>query len=367
VTNGPNNTEEHRVVEVGLGQRSYSIVVGTGLIDETGSRVKRVLKASRVTVITNPTVGALYLERTIESLRQASFAARSIQIPDGEEHKSLEVLSSIYDALLKDGVDRGTPIIALGGGVVGDVTGFAAATVLRGVPYVQIPTTLLAQVDSSVGGKTGINHKQGKNLIGAFYQPRLVLCDIETLGSLPRRELLAGLAEVVKYGVILDAELFELIEQRLNDVLSLNKPLLSHLVSRSCELKAMVVGRDEKETDYRAILNFGHTLAHAVENVTGYGRYLHGEAVAIGMMAAAKISRAQGRCHADVVERLGALLRRAGLPVEIPEDLSSPELQRAIDRDKKARDGKINFVCVDEIGRCSFLQLTSTDIMAMCR
>lgn len=359
--------KEYRVLEVALGDRSYSIVIGTGLLDDVGPRVRQLLSGSRVTVITNPTVGALYLQPILESLRHAGFTPRPIEIPDGEEHKNLEVLSSIYDALLEDGVDRGTPIMALGGGVVGDVSGFAAATVLRGVPYVQIPTTLLAQVDSSVGGKTGINHKRGKNLIGAFYQPRLVVCDIETLASLPRRELLAGLAEVIKYGVILDARLFGLIEERLDDVLSLDKPLLCQLVARSCELKAMVVGRDERETDYRAILNFGHTLAHAVENVTGYGRYLHGEAVAIGLVAGARISQAQGHCGADVVERLTALLRRAGLPTEIPADLMSDELERAIDHDKKASGGKVKFICVEEIGRSSFIRLTSADIVGMCR
>jgi 3-dehydroquinate synthase len=308
-------------------------------------------------------VAALYLQKTLDSLQQAGFQARSVEIPDGEEHKNLASLVSIYDRLLEDGVDRGSGIIALGGGVVGDVAGFAAATILRGVPYIQVPTTLLAQVDSSVGGKTGINHPQGKNLIGAFYQPRFVLCDIDTLDTLPKREFLAGLAEVIKYGIILDAALFSFVEQRLDDILAHDRDLLSHLVKRSCELKSTVVSHDERESDYRAILNFGHTLGHAVENLTAYNTYLHGEAVAVGMVAAARVSRARGRCGAEVVERIEALLTRAGLPTTMPPSLSSGDLCRAIERDKKARDGRIKFVCVDEIGRASFDEMPSRTIV----
>ena len=354
-------------LRVGLGDRSYSILVGTGLLAEAGREVATLLPSARITVVTNPTVAALFLKRVTDSLDQAGFHTRSIEIADGEEHKNLASLASIYDRLLEDGVDRGSAIVALGGGVVGDVTGFAAATILRGVPYVQIPTTLLAQVDSSVGGKTAINHARGKNLIGAFYQPRLVLCDIETLATLPRREFLAGLAEVLKYGVILDRDLFALIEERLDAILAQDRDLLVRIVKRSCELKAMVVGRDERESDYRAILNFGHTLAHAVENLTAYNTYLHGEAVALGMVAAARVSHARGHCGADVVERIERLLERAGLPVVVPTSLAAGDLAQAIEHDKKARDGKVKFVCVDEIGRTSFEHMTTAEIVSVAR
>lgn len=354
-------------VQVGLGERSYSIFVGKGLLEDLGGYTARLLSSERATVVTNPTVAKLYLDGTLESLRRAGFRARSIEIPDGEEHKNLETLASIYDRLLEDGVDRGTVIVALGGGVVGDVTGFAAATVLRGVPYVQIPTTLLAQVDSSVGGKTAINHARGKNLIGAFHQPRLVLCDIETLASLPQREFLAGMAEVIKYGIILDAELYSLVEKELDDILARDGDLLAQVVTRSCELKAMVVSRDEKESDYRAVLNFGHTLAHAVENLTSYRTFLHGEAVSIGMVAAARISQARGHCGPEVVDRIEALLNRAGLPTLIPDALSPEALGRAIELDKKARDGKVKFVRVDEIGRAGFDEMPSASIADLAR
>jgi 3-dehydroquinate synthase len=352
---------------VALGDRSYSILVGGGLLAQTGRQIAALMPSGRITVVTNPTVAALYLAPVIASLGEAGYQALSIEIADGEEHKNLTTLSSIYDRLLEDGVDRGSAILALGGGVVGDVAGFAAATILRGVPYVQLPTTLLAQVDSSVGGKTGINHARGKNLIGAFYQPRLVLCDIETLATLPRREFLAGLAEVIKYGVILDPQLFVLIEEQLDAILAHDRDLLIRIVTRSCELKAMVVGRDEKESDYRAILNFGHTMAHAVENLTAYNTYLHGEAVALGMVAAARISHARGRCAADVVLRLERLLERAGLPVRIPASLAANQLVEAVERDKKSRDGKVKFVCVDEIGRASFEPLTTAEIVSLAR
>lgn len=354
-------------LRVGLGDRSYSILVGTGLLADAGGEIATLLPSARITIVTNQTVAALFLKRVTDSLDQAGFRTRSIEIGDGEEHKNLASLASIYDRLLEDGTDRGSAIVALGGGVVGDVTGFAAATILRGVPYVQIPTTLLAQVDSSVGGKTAINHARGKNLIGAFYQPRLVLCDIETLATLPRREFLAGLAEVIKYGVILDRDFFALIEEHLDAILDQDRDLLVRIVKRSCELKAMVVGRDEKESDYRAILNFGHTLAHAVENLTAYKTYLHGEAVALGMVAAARVSHARGHCGADVVDRIERLLERAGLPFAVPPSLAAGDLERAIEHDKKARDGKVKFVCVDEIGRASFDQMTTAEIVSVAR
>ena len=352
-------------VTVDLGARSYPIIIGGGMLDEIGSRLTALLGRGTTAVVTNPTVGSLYLERVATSLQHAGCRVITIEIPDGEEHKNLGSLASIYDRLVEARLERSSPVVALGGGVIGDLAGFAAATYLRGVPFVQIPTTLLAQVDSSVGGKTGINHPAGKNLIGAFYQPRLVLIDVTTLHTLPRRELLAGLAEVIKYGVILDAELFAMIEAQLDAILSLDQPLLRTLVQRCCGLKATVVQRDEREADYRAILNFGHTLAHALEALTGYTRYLHGEAVAIGMAFAAKLSFVRGYCSKETMERVVELLKRAGLPTAVPPECSAQQLADAIQGDKKVAGGKIKFVCVEAVGQVRFEHLTAPEVAAL--
>ncbi len=350
-------------ITVDLGARAYPIMIGAGVLDDIGAQVRKVCGAGRVAIVTNPTVGKLYLSRVTTSLLAAGCDAVTVEIPDGEAHKNLATLALIYDRLLAAGIERRSPIIALGGGVVGDVAGFAAATLLRGLPFIQVPTTLLAQVDSSVGGKTGIDHPAGKNLIGAFYQPRLVLIDVDTLKTLPRREFAAGLVEVIKYGVILDAELFALLERQLTRVLALDADLLRHVVRRSCELKAMVVHRDEREADYRAILNFGHTLGHAVENVTEYKHYLHGEAVALGMAFAATLSFVRGYCDRNTMERIVALLKRAGLPVELPVELIGRPLVRAVASDKKASSGKIKFVCLAGLGQTRFEQLTGEEIV----
>jgi 3-dehydroquinate synthase len=357
MTNAPGET-----VRVELGERAYPIVIGSGVLGGIGARVRALCGPGRVAVISNPTVAKLYLTSVTASLQRADCDAVTVQIPDGEEHKTLASLAAIYDHLLAAGFERRSPIIALGGGVVGDVAGFAAATLLRGVPFIQVPTTLLAQVDSSVGGKTGINHSAGKNLIGAFYQPQLVLVDLDTLQTLPRRQFLSGLAEVIKYGAILDAELFALLEQRLDGALSLDTELLRELVRRSCELKARVVRQDERESDFRAILNFGHTLGHAVESLTDYKRYSHGEGVAIGMAFAAALSVMRGHCDRSVLQRLVALLRRAGLPVELPAELLGAQLARAVAGDKKAASGKVKFVCLERIGQTRFEHLTSEEI-----
>jgi 3-dehydroquinate synthase len=245
------------------------------------------------------------------------------------------------------------------------MAGFAAAAYMRGIPVVQIPTTIVAQVDSSVGGKTGVNHPAGKNLIGAFYQPRLVLIDIATLKTLPRRQLLAGLAEVIKYGAILDADLFALLERELAHVLALDDTLVRHLVRRCCELKAMVVQRDEFEADYRSILNFGHTLGHAIEGLTAYQRYLHGEAVAIGMAVAARVSCLKGYCNRETAERITRLLERAGLPTGIPRECPEPQLAAAIAGDKKVASGKVKFVCIEEVGRTRFEYLGAPELAAL--
>ncbi|MFI5394751.1 MAG: 3-dehydroquinate synthase [Candidatus Binatia bacterium] len=352
-------------VTVELGDRSYPVIIGSHVVEELGARLATQFGGGPVAVVTNPTVGNLYLSRIETSLRQAGFDVVNVEIPDGEEHKNLTWLAFIYDRLLAARLERSSPIVALGGGVIGDLAGFAAATFLRGVPFVQVPTTLLAQVDSSVGGKTGVNHPAGKNLIGAFYQPGLVLIDIGTLKTLPRRELVAGLAEVIKYGVILDAELFALIEKEIDRVLALDEELLRYVVRCCCQLKAMVVHRDERESDYRAILNFGHTVGHALEVLTGYQRYLHGEAVAIGMAFAAKFSSARGYCTKETTQRIGELLKRAGLPVEMPPGVTEQQLASAIKGDKKVASGKVKFVCIEDLGRTRFEYFTGPEVAAV--
>jgi 3-dehydroquinate synthase len=349
-------------VTVQLAERSYPIVIGNGLLAELGARLAVLEGARAAAVITNSPVGKLYRDPVLASLDQAGIHGTVIEIPDGEEHKNLAWLAFIYDRLVDARVERTSPIVALGGGVIGDLAGFAAATFLRGIPFVQVPTTLLAQVDSSVGGKTGINHVAGQNLIGAFYQPRLVVIDVATLRTLPRRELLAGLVEAIKYGVILDPKLFALVEKKLDQILALDLDVLRPIVQRSCALKAMVVQRDERESDYRSILNFGHTLGHAIEAVTEYRSYLHGEAVAIGMAFAARLSNARGYCNQVTMQRIIKLLKRAGLPVDVPAELMGPPLARAIETDKKAAGGKVKFVCIEDLGRTRFEYLTAEEI-----
>ena len=351
------------VVNVELGARRYPIYVGAGCLRELGTKLAETRCGAGVAVVTNSTVADLYLDRTLASLRDAAFEPIAIQIPDGEEHKNLAWLAFVYDKLIDAGVERSGAVIALGGGVVGDLAGFAAATYLRGIPCVQVPTTLLAQVDSAIGGKTGINHVAGKNLIGAFAQPRFVLADVETLRTLPRRELVAGLAEVVKYGIILDPGLFALIENQLPSVQHLERDLLARIVRMCCTLKALVVGEDETESGYRAVLNFGHTIAHGLESLTEYRQYLHGEAVAIGMVAAARISRRLGFCPDADYQRIRKLLERCGLPTEVPADLRGEPLALALRTDKKARGGLINFVCLEAIGKTRFERLTCDEIV----
>ncbi len=356
-------------IRVALGDRSYPIVIGAGLLAGMGTRVRAVVgsQAIRAAVVSDSRVAPLYVPAVAASLRAAGFAVAEIQIPEGEQHKNLAWLALLYDRLIEAHIDRSSPIVAVGGGVVGDLAGFAAATVLRGVPFVQVPTTLLAQVDASVGGKTGINHASGKNLIGAFHQPRLVAIDIDTLKSLPRREYLAGLAEVVKYGAILDPELFARVDRNVPALLRQDPALLSDVIATSCRLKAMVVERDEREGDYRAILNFGHTLGHAIETLTEYRRLLHGEAVAIGMVCAARMSQLLGWLARSDVERIEGLLRRIGLPTAVPSDLSADQLALAVEADKKARGGKIKFVCLEAIGKTRFQALSAAEIArAVC-
>ena len=354
--------EKLETLTVELGERSYPVCIGAGILPRLGERLRELGFGPRAAVVTNPVVGALYRDAVVKSLEKAGFEPAVVEVPDGEEHKNLAWLTFLFDRLLDAGVDRTTPVIALGGGVIGDLAGFTAATLLRGLPLVQVPTTLLAQVDSSVGGKTAVNHVAGKNLIGAFHQPRLVWADVRTLSTLPRRELLAGIAEVIKYGATLSPELFDLLEERIEDLVALDAALLADVVRRCCALKAKVVQADERESDYRAVLNFGHTLGHAVEMLTEYRRYLHGEAVAIGMAFACRLSSARGLCAPETARRVVALLERVGLPVGIPEDAIGPHLALAVGADKKSAGGKIKFVCLTNIGETRFEQLSAEEI-----
>ena len=351
-------------IRVSLGARSYPIVIGASWLGNLGARIRDAVgrAAIRAAVISDSRVAPLYVPRITASMREAGFTVAEIQIPEGEQHKNLAWLALTYDRLIEAHLERSSPILAVGGGVVGDLAGFAAATVLRGVPFVQVPTTLLAQVDAAIGGKTAINHAAGKNLIGAFHQPRLVAIDVDTLKTLPRREYLSGLAEVVKYGAILDADLFARLEQNLGALLRQDPSLLASVIATSCRLKAMVVEEDETEGSYRAILNFGHTVGHAIEAMTEYRRFLHGEAVAIGMVCAARISQARGGLAKANVERIEQLLRAIGLPTRVPSDLGVEPIALAIEADKKAAGGKITFVCLDDIGRTRFESLSAREI-----
>jgi 3-dehydroquinate synthase len=352
-----------QTLNVNLRDRTYPIYVGDGILSKAGDFLQRAGLRGKVAVITNPTVAQLYLDTMQESLSGAGFEVTPVLVPDGEQHKNLRSLSIIYDRLIAERFERQSCIVALGGGVVGDLAGFAAATFLRGIAYVQIPTTLLAQVDSSVGGKTGVNHQEGKNLVGAFYQPRLVLIDVAVLNSLPRREFIAGLAEVIKYGVIDDPELFKLLEETIGKLASLDRSLLTQVIATSCAIKAKVVEQDEHENDYRAVLNFGHTIGHALEAATHYQKYLHGEAVGIGMAQAAVISVQQGFCDQRSLERIRKLIKKTGLPIEIPREVSMQNLIQGMEVDKKSAGGKIKFVICTGIGATRFHALSPGEIL----
>ena len=344
-----------RIVKVPLGNRSYDIKIGTGLLARVGRECARLGLARRCAIISDRKVAPRYGKAVQEALVKAGFAAELVTIPAGETAKRLKVLESCYDRLAAHRLERKSFIVALGGGVVGDLAGFVAATYLRGVPFVQVPTTLLAQVDSSVGGKVGLNLMAGKNLVGAFYQPRLVLCDLTTLASLPMREYRAGLAEVIKYGIICDARLFKRLEMDLPKLLRRDPRTLAAVVARCCEIKADVVRQDETENGLRAILNFGHTTGHALEAISHYGKYLHGEAIAIGQVVAAKLSTQVLGLPASEVGRIERLFRRAGLPTQL--DLSAADKRKllpAMRLDKKVSAGEIKFVLARRIGAVEF-------------
>lgn len=335
-------------LNVELGERSYPISIGPGLLADPATLARHV-GGHKAAIVTNTTVAPLYLDKVAAPLRAAGHEVVEIVLPDGEEYKHWGSLMQVFDALLANKCDRKTTLIALGGGVIGDLTGFAAASYMRGVPFVQIPTTLLAQVDSSVGGKTGINHPLGKNMIGAFYQPRAVLADTGTLSTLPDRELSAGLAEVIKHGAILDAAFFDWIEANIEALVAREPQALAHAIARSCEIKAEVVRKDEREGGLRAVLNFGHTFGHAIEAGLGYGEWLHGEAVGCGMVMAADLSQRLGLVDAATVERLRALVAAAGLPTVAP-DLGAERWIELMEVDKKNEGGAIKFILLKPLG-----------------
>ncbi|MES2509663.1 MAG: 3-dehydroquinate synthase [Pseudomonadota bacterium] len=340
-------------VLINLAERSYPIVIGPDLLG-LESTYAGIPSASTVLIVSNTTVAPLYALQLQESLKGRYKKVLLTVLPDGEVYKEWQTLQLIFDALLENGCDRKTVLFALGGGVVGDMTGFAAASYMRGVPFVQVPTTLLAQVDSSVGGKTAINHPLGKNMVGAFYQPQLVVCDLDVLKTLPARELSAGLAEVIKYGPIADLEFLDWIEASMDALLARDPKALAHAVKRSCEIKAWVVGQDERELGLRAILNFGHTFGHAIESGLGYGEWLHGEGVGCGMVMAAHLSQRLGLVDAAFVERLVRLVAKAGLPVKGPvlsQDDNAGRYLELMRVDKKSEAGEIRFVLIEGPGR----------------
>lgn len=346
-------------VQIQLGERSYPIQIGRGLLGNPATWAD-LPNAACALVVTNTTVAPLYAQRLVESLQGHFKQVRQIALPDGEEHKTWQTLNLIFDELLANQCDRKTILFALGGGVVGDITGFAAACYMRGVPFVQIPTTLLAQVDSSVGGKTAVNHPMGKNMIGAFYQPLMVVCDLNTLTTLPRRELSAGLAEIIKYGPVADMSFFNWIEANIGALLARDADALAHAVKQSCEIKARIVAQDERDFGLRATLNFGHTFGHAIEAGLGFGEWLHGEAVACGMVMAVHLSLRLGLVDGALVNRLVSLIDKAGLPIRGPSlvEGQSGEFSDNAGRylalmrhDKKAEGGDIRFVVIDGPGK----------------
>ncbi|SCX20624.1 3-dehydroquinate synthase [Nitrosomonas eutropha] len=331
--------------------RSYTIHIGQELLTRIDLLLPH-LPGKKAAIVTNTTIAPLYLEKLRSALAEHQVETFAVILPDGEQYKNWETLNLIFDALLEHRCERKTPLIALGGGVVGDLTGFAAASYLRGVPFIQIPTTLLAQVDSSVGGKTGINHPLGKNMIGAFYQPRLVLADSATLTTLPDRELRAGIAEVIKYGLIHDADFFDWLERHMQQLLARDPETMNYAIRRSCEIKAEIVSLDERESGVRALLNLGHTFGHAIENTMGYGAWLHGEAVAAGTLMAANLSKRLQRITSQDTDRIQHLFENAGLPVKGPR-ITPERYLESMQLDKKVKDGAIRFILLDRIGKAS--------------
>jgi len=338
-------------VRVELGDRSYDILIGSNILNVVGDSIKSFSLNPKIAIVSNPTVYPLYGKAVSDSLKKVGFDVLTVTIPDGEEYKDLLWLEHIYNILLKAKLDRSSLLVALGGGVIGDITGFAASTYMRGISYIQVPTTLLAQVDSSVGGKTGVNHKLGKNMIGTFWQPRLVWIDVKTLKTLPKKEFLAGIAEVIKYGVIWDEELFNFLESERSKILSLDNGSMMHIIKRSCEIKAEVVSKDERESGLRSVLNFGHTIGHAIETVTEYRQFLHGEAIAIGMCLEARLSSMFAFIDNDKVLRIKNLIDSYSLPSEMPTGIDIGHILSSMELDKKAVAGELRFILPEKIGK----------------
>lgn len=344
-------------VRVALQERAYDIYIGGGLLDELGVLCRKAQLRGTAALVTNPVVAAYYLSPARTALESAGYRVIVIEIPDGEEYKNSTTLNQVYDGLISAGIGRDSFLVALGGGVVGDIAGFAAATILRGIPFVQVPTTLLAQVDSSVGGKTGINHRLGKNLIGAFYQPELVVADLDTLNTLEMREYLCGVAESLKYGVVLDSEFFAFLEESVEAVLKRDKGALEHIVATACRIKSAVVADDEREQGVRAVLNYGHTLGHAVETLAGYGSIKHGEAVAIGMVQAARLSCLRNLSTKDDLARIERLVRSYGLATDLPP-FPVEDYEAIVSHDKKKREDGVNFIFNRGIGKFVIEKIT---------
>ncbi|MBD2197489.1 MULTISPECIES: 3-dehydroquinate synthase [Calothrix] len=353
------------VISVNLPQQSYDIAIAPGSLEQLGEKMSSLKLGKKVLLVSNPTIFKHYGEKAIASLQNAGFTVSTCILPPGERYKNLNSIQKIYDAALENRLERSATIVALGGGVIGDMAGFAAATWLRGIHVVQVPTTLLAMVDSAIGGKTGVNHPQGKNLIGAFHQPRLVLIDPTVLKTLPVREFRAGMAEVIKYGVIWDAELFAQMEasKHLNQLRYIKPELIESILIKSCQAKADVVSKDEKEAGLRAILNYGHTIGHAVESLTGYRVVNHGEAVGIGMVAAGQIAVELGMWQTAETERQNALIQKAGLPTQLPSGLDIEGIIDALQLDKKVKAGKVRFVLPTQIGVVTVTDEVPADII----
>jgi len=337
-------------LRIELGERGYDIHVGSGLLDQAGELISAVCRGKSAAIVTNRRIGELYAGRLVKSLEGAGVSGYVTIVPAGERCKTLRTVAFLYERFLDQRLDRGGIVIGLGGGVVGDIAGFAAATYLRGVDLVQVPTSLLAQVDASVGGKTGVNLSRGKNLVGAFHQPRAVLIDVTALRTLPSREFRCGLAEVIKHGIIRDSEYFGFLEQNLSAIKRLDPAALEYTVSRSCEIKADVVRRDERESGLRRILNYGHTVGHAIESLTAYRKYKHGEAVAIGMVTAALVAREMGSADPGLVDRITGILKAARLPYKLPSGISHQDIVAATGFDKKVAHGRLHVALVNTIG-----------------
>jgi len=354
-----------KTIRVHLGRDSYQAIIGCGCLPKIGMQLAGVGHHPQVAIVTALPIGRRYSRIVYRSLIAAGYRPLLFVVPDGEQAKSLRWASSLYDRLLDARFERGAMLLALGGGVVGDLTGFVASTYLRGITFVQIPTTLVAQVDASIGGKTGVNHSKGKNLIGTFYQPKLVFTDVAALRTLPKRELIGGLAEVVKYGVIADPGLFAYLERHSSEVLKYDSEALKQIVTRSVRIKADVVGKDEREAGLRRILNYGHTLGHAIETVTGYRRYHHGEAIAIGMTFAARLAVRSGLCDEGLATRQEQLLARFGLPTSLPPRTDRQRLMAAMALDKKVKGGRLHFVLPEGLGSVSVLPVKQTLVKEM--